>query len=231
MSLKWIPRSKWGTSKSRPCWVAHTCIDIVWVPPPPLPPDFPFPFSASCKPQSLKLIIRLMRLLKIMNNGGLLCAFKECIELVATRKLKSYKQPEQGVWRLWSDDRERWRPFYSYKGKQDFFVSKNWIYPQEEYFTLPDHPRVGMWQAALDELSLQIQSFSPPWCSLPEATILLVSTKKGMESRSTRSEECTGYPRCLNFLVWSYFVRLTVSPGCRTLLPRSYPLSTFAIKL
>ena len=28
--LKWIPHSKLGALKSRPCWVAHTCIGIEW---------------------------------------------------------------------------------------------------------------------------------------------------------------------------------------------------------
>ena len=35
---KWMPRSKSGASKSRPRWVAHTCIGNVWeYPPPPSP--------------------------------------------------------------------------------------------------------------------------------------------------------------------------------------------------
>ena len=34
MPLKWIPRSKSGASKSRPRWVAHTCIGNVWEHPP-----------------------------------------------------------------------------------------------------------------------------------------------------------------------------------------------------
>ena len=32
--LKWIPRSKPGASKSRPCWAAHTGIGNVWECPP-----------------------------------------------------------------------------------------------------------------------------------------------------------------------------------------------------
>ena len=34
-SLKWIPRSKSGASKSRPRWAAHTRIGNVWEYPPP----------------------------------------------------------------------------------------------------------------------------------------------------------------------------------------------------
>ena len=33
--LKWIPRSKYGASKSRPRWAAHTRIGSVWEYPPP----------------------------------------------------------------------------------------------------------------------------------------------------------------------------------------------------
>ena len=33
--LKWIPCSKSGASKSRPCWAAHTRIGNVWEYPPP----------------------------------------------------------------------------------------------------------------------------------------------------------------------------------------------------
>ena len=35
--LQWIPRSKSGASKSRPCWAAHTRLGNVWeyLPPPP----------------------------------------------------------------------------------------------------------------------------------------------------------------------------------------------------
>ena len=36
-SLKWIPRSKSGASKSRPRWAAHTRIGNVWSTPPPGP--------------------------------------------------------------------------------------------------------------------------------------------------------------------------------------------------
>ena len=32
--LKWIPHSKSGASKSRPCWAAHTRIGNVWEYPP-----------------------------------------------------------------------------------------------------------------------------------------------------------------------------------------------------
>ena len=34
MPLQWIPRSKSGTSKSRPRWAAHTRIGNVWECPP-----------------------------------------------------------------------------------------------------------------------------------------------------------------------------------------------------
>ena len=53
MPLKWIPRSKSGTSKSRPRWAAHTRIGNVWEYPPravPLVVEIYPGLQAACKP-------------------------------------------------------------------------------------------------------------------------------------------------------------------------------------
>ena len=87
-SLKWIPRSKPGASKSRPRWAAHTCISNLW--------EYPHPHGFIRYPGKMKMwrwILYEFHILELWNeemNAKKIIAVKDVTRAVEKRKPEKF---------------------------------------------------------------------------------------------------------------------------------------------